>query len=330
MIVKPAAETVRSVGWIASLIAILATLAFIFAPLFAYSYKEWLKPDYSHGFLVPLFSIYLAWHWRAHAPKQFAWPEVWGLAFVAGGAILYLLATYFNFAKEWLQGASFVIVLSGMTLLLGGWASLRWLWPAIAFLIFMFPLPYRMEIAVSGPLQRVAAIGSEFILVTCGYATYREGVILHVRDHTLEVANACNGLSMLLTFVALSVAMAMLLRRPLLDRAIILASAIPIAILSNILRIAVTGILYNEGGKELGDRLFHDLAGWIMMPLALGLLWIELKIMDWVLVTDYGQASREEMIKSVAVNPAHLFMPAFEASAAAKAAASKAPPGKSR
>jgi exosortase len=325
-VAKPAAEIVRSSGWIVALVAVLGAVAFIYAPLFVYSYKEWLKPDYSHGFLVPLFAGYLAWHWRSYAPKEFAWPEAWGLAFVAAGASLYLLATYTNFAKEWLQGVSLVIVLSGMTLLLAGWETLRWLCLPIAFLIFMFPLPYRVEHAVGGPLQRVAAIGSEFILVTIGYATYREGVVLHVRDHTLEVANACNGLSMLLTFITLSTAMALVVKRPWLDRGIILASAIPIAILSNILRIAATGVLYNEGGKELGDKLFHDLAGWVMMPMALGILWIEIKILDWVLVTDYGQASREDVIRNIATKPAYLFMPAFEASQASKKPATTNPP----
>ena len=70
---KPAAEVVRSTGWIVALVAVLGAVAFIYAPLFAYSYKEWLKPDYSHGFLVPLFAGFLAWHWRSYAPKEFAW-----------------------------------------------------------------------------------------------------------------------------------------------------------------------------------------------------------------------------------------------------------------
>ncbi|HJZ59198.1 MAG TPA: exosortase/archaeosortase family protein [Gemmataceae bacterium] len=321
MTAKPALETIRSPGWIAALLAVLAALTFMYIPLFTSSYAKWLQPDYSHGFLVPLFAAFLAWHWRSGAPKQIAWPEVWGLAFLAGGVALYLTATFTNFAREWLWGASLVINLCGLALLLGGWPMLRWLWPVLAFLVFMFPLPYRVEYALSGPLQRVAAIGSGFVLQTIGYATYREGVILHVRDHTLEVANACNGLSMLLTFVTLSVAMALVVNRPWLDRGLILASAVPIAIVSNIVRIAATGVLYNEGGKELGDKLFHDLAGWVMMPMALIILWLELKLLDWVLLEDLGRASREDVIKNVAGKPAYLFMAAFEGDSGPKPAA---------
>lgn len=320
MTAKPTPETVRSPGWLAALAAVLAAFVFMYFPvvgdpaksLFGYSYKKWLQPDYSHGFLVPLFAVYLAWHFRAWAPRQITWPNVWGLAFLAGGAALYVFATVTNFAREWVWGVSFVVNLAGLAVLLGGWPLLRWLWAPIAFLIFMFPLPYRVEYALGGPLQVVAARGAEFLLQTIGYATYRDGVVLHMKEHNLEVANACNGLSMLLTFITLSVGMALVVRRGWLDRGLILAAAIPIAIVSNILRIALTGVLYSEGGKELGDKVFHDFAGWVMMPLALVILWAGLKVLDWVLVADLGQASREDVIKNVTGKPAFLFMTAFQ------------------
>jgi hypothetical protein len=85
-------------------------------------------------------------------------------------------------------------------------------------------------------------------------------------------------------------------------------------------------VLYNEAGKELGDRVFHDFAGWMMMPLALGVLLIELKILDWVLQDDLGKASREDVIRNVTSKPAYLFMPAFEKAEAAKKAGAAAPP----
>ena len=326
MTAKPSPETIRSPGWIGALIAILGVLAFVYFPLMNYCFQQWLKPDYSHGFLVPLFSIYLAWKWRVWAPTEIAWPDAMGLAFIGGGAALFLAAGLFNTAKEWLQGLSLVLNLCGATLMLGGPAALRWLWPSLAFLLFMFPLPYRVESSLGWELQKIAAICSEFVLQTVGYPTYRAGNTLHCQDHVLEVANACSGLSMLLTFLALATGMAIVIQRPWLDRIIILLSAVPIAIFSNVIRIAVTGVLYNEAGKELGDRVFHDFAGWMMMPLALGVLLIELKVLDWVLQDDLGKASREEVIRNVTSKPAYLFMPAFEESQAAKPAKRAAPP----
>ena len=307
---KPARETIRSTEWCVALVAILGTLGFVYYPLLAYSAKQWLKPDYSHGFLVPLFSAYLAWRWREWAPEYIRWPNPWGLAFVAGAAGLYVAVGTSNIAKEWLQGLSFVLALCGGALLLGGWTTLKWLWPALAFLMFMFPLPYKVEVALFWPLQKIAAIASSFVLQTIGYPTYLEGVVIHVSGQALEVEKACSGLSMLLTFLALSTGMAMLVKRPALDRTLILLSAVPVAILANVVRISLTGVLFVEGGRELGEKVFHDFAGWLMMPFALLILWLELKVLDWVLLEDLGQASREEVIK-MNTNPAHLFMHAL-------------------
>src|SRR5262245_1833181 len=176
------AEVVRSTGWLSALSALVIVLIVAYAGLFVYSFKQWLKPDYSHGFLVPFFSVYLAWRWREWAPKRIRWPNLWGLAFIAGGIGLFLAAGLSNIAKEWLQGLSLVINLCGVALLLGGWSALRWLWPSLAFLMFMLPLPYRVEHALGWQLQKIAAIASEFTLQTIGYPTYREGVVLHVKD----------------------------------------------------------------------------------------------------------------------------------------------------
>lgn len=325
---SPAAEVVRTPAWIATMLALVGVLTFLYAALFQYCFKQWLKPDYSHGFLVPFFAGYLAWHWREWAPERIRWPEPWGLAFVAGGGAMFVMAGQFNIAKEWIQGLSLVINVCGAVLLLGGWKALKWLWPAAAFLLFMFPLPYRVEHALGWQLQKVASIASEYVLQTIGYATYREGIILHVKDHTLRVEEACSGLSMLLTFAALATGMAILVKRPALDRALILLSAVPVAVLSNVLRIALTGVLYNEAGKELGDRVFHDFAGWMMMPLALLVLWGELKLLDWVLVDEGGRATGEEMVKSSAVTgPAYLIMTALPPEKGGTAAPAKpAPP----
>ncbi len=307
----PAAATVRSPEWIATLLVLVGVLTFVYAGLFRYSFTQWLKPDYSHGFLVPFFAVFLAWHWRAWAPARLRWPEPWGLAFVGGGVALFVVAGKYNIAKEWLQGLSLVLNLCGAALLLGGWPTLRWLAPALAFLMFMFPLPYSVEHALGSKLQLVAAVASEFVLQTIGYPTYREGIVLYVKDHVLEVEKACSGLSMLLTFLALSTGMALVVKRPWLDRVLILVSAVPVAVLANVIRISLTGVLYNEGGKELGDRVFHDFAGWMMMPIALVVLWAELKLLDWVWVDAGGRASREEMIHQNSVNPAYLVMTAL-------------------
>lgn len=102
-------------------------------------------------------------------------------------------------------------------------------------------------------------------------------------DTRLGVAQACSGLSMILAFVALSAAIAFLYKsRPKVDRAILFARALPISLVCDMLRIVVAGLVYYAGWTKLGDPIVHDLAGWLMMPLALLILWLELRVMDRV------------------------------------------------
>src|SRR5262245_23178534 len=121
----PAVDTIRTPAWILALLALLGVLTFLYAPLLKYCFEKWLKPDYSHGFLVRFFAAYLAYHWRAWAPTRIKWPNAWGLAFVGGGIVLFLAEERVNIAKEWVQGLSLVLNLCGVTLLLGGWPALR-------------------------------------------------------------------------------------------------------------------------------------------------------------------------------------------------------------
>jgi len=243
---------------------------------------KWVSnPQYSHAYLVPAFSAYLLWRGRAAAP---AGPTTsWlGLAPLLVGVSLRLLGGFFYFS--WLEAVSLLPVLWGAALLLGGRAALRWSWVAVAFLAFMIPLPHQAETGLSQPLQQVATRVSTYALQTVGLAAFSEGNVIHVNDSRIGIVEACNGLGMLLLFFALSAGMALLVKRPWPDRLLILLSAAPVAVLSNVIRIIATTLLYETAGQRWGDLVFHDLAGWLMMPLALGLLWLELKVLAWLLV----------------------------------------------
>src|SRR5207245_1137782 len=156
---------------------------------------------------------------------------------------------------------------------------------ALTFLLFMLPLPYRVEQALAQPLQRVATHASTFSLEILGFQPTAQGNIIWVHDDTrIGVVEACGGLSMLLTFVALAVAFALVIRRPALDKGLLIASAIPIALFANVTRITVTAILHELVGGRAARVFFHDLAGWFMMLLALALLWLGLHILSRLLV----------------------------------------------
>jgi exosortase len=111
-----------------------------------------------------------------------------------------------------------------------------------------------------------------------------EGNVILLTDARLGVVQACNGLSMLVTFFALATAVAILSGRTVAEKLLIVLSAVPIAILANVARITVTGLLFEASRGDLARAVFHDLAGWLMMPLALGLLLAELFVLGRAVV----------------------------------------------
>jgi exosortase len=238
-------------------------------------------PRYSHGYLVPLFAGYLLWIRRDRLATVPARPSWGGLALVAAGGVLHWVGAYVY--VDWIDAVSLLPCLAGFCVLLRGWGSLRWAAPAIAFLAFMVPLPYRLEIALSLPLQRLATFASTYALQTLGLPALAEGNIIILNDVEIGVVEACNGLGMLLIFFAIATGLTLVIRRPPLDRFLIVLSAVPVALIANVARITVTGVMHETVGSRAANVVFHDLAGWLMMPLALGLLWGEIWLLSRLL-----------------------------------------------
>ena len=247
------------------------------------------QAQYSHGWLVPAFAGVLLWLRRGMLADADWKPSWWGLPLLLFGLLLRFGGVFVEF--QWLAAAALLPCLAAACLLTGGWSVLRWAWPAIGFLIFMVPLPFTVEIGLSHPLQRIGTITSTFILQTLGVAAYAEGNIIVMGESRVGVVEACSGLSMLMTFFALSAAMTLLSKRSPLERTIIFLSAVPIALASNILRIVVTAILYKTVDKEWVDEVFHALVGWLMPPVGLAFLWLEFRLLDWLLVPAPKQES---------------------------------------
>ncbi len=209
-------------------------------------------------------------------------PSWWGLPWIVAGASLHVFGAYLFI--DWISAASILPVLVGIVISFGGGNLLRWSWPAIAFLVFMLPLPYRVEVSLAHPLQRIATLASTYVLQTAGFAAVAEGNIIIMEESRIGVVEACNGLGMLVTFFALAAAVAMLMRGRFTDKAVIVLSAIPIALVANVIRITVTSMLSETVGPKIADLVFHDLAGWVMMPIALGILWIEKQLLNKLLI----------------------------------------------
>lgn len=262
---------------------LLALFFWSYWPVFGDMASKWASdPQYSHSYLVPGFCIFLLWRGRG----QTTWLEPgwnWlGAAFLIVGIALRIAGALFF--VDWLESVSLLPMLAGTVLFLAGWPALRQTWLAIAFLAFMIPLPYRVETGLSLPLQRIATNGSTYILQMIGRPAFAEGNVIVINDARVGVIGACNGLGMFLLFFALSAAVAILIRRPWWEKAILIVSALPIAIGVNIFRITTTTLVHELFDSTTINAWVHDLAGWIMMPLALLTLIVELKILSKLFV----------------------------------------------
>jgi exosortase len=230
-------------------------------------------PRYSHGYLVPLFSLYLVWSWRAKLNEAGCRPSFGGLLLIGIGIAMHLGGAATN--MEWIDSASLLPMLAGLCVLARGWTSLKILWPAVAFLLFMIPLPYRVEMGLGVPLQRLATHASTLVLQTVGLPALEEGNTISLSHAKIGIVEACNGLSMLTFFFAISVGLILVVRRPWIEQALIIAGFIPIALIANVARITATSLLVDSLGHGIAGVDFHDLAGYLMMPFALVLLSVE-------------------------------------------------------
>lgn len=237
---------------------------------------------YSHGFLVPIIAAGLIWHRRDLKVRHEVYQPRMGFVLIAGSVAMRGLGARFYF--EWLEWLSLLPCVGGLCLLFGGPLAWRRAWPGILFLVFMLPLPYRLEVALAGPLQNVATSASTYLLQTIGYPAVAEGNVIVVQDVRVGVAEACSGLRMLVAFFAVSTVVACVVQRPNWERGLVVLSAAPIAMACNVIRVTGTAMVYQSVGSEVAHKLFHDLAGWLMMPLAVGLLLGELWILSRLLI----------------------------------------------
>lgn len=269
--------------------AVLAT-GWIYDDVLQWFVRMWRSSeDYSHGFLVPLVSIYVLYSRRETLATTLRGGKdkhgiLIGVAVLVFGLIVRLSGIYTSIRT--LEGLSLIIFLFGVVILAAGWGVGKWAAPAIAYLVFMVPLPGFLGGQLSGALQSIATSVSTFSLQTVGVPAVGEGNIIHLSNGTIGVAQACSGLRMLYAFFALTVAACLVLDRRWIEKLILVACAVPIAVAVNCIRIVATGMAYEYASQEVADRIFHDLAGWFMMPMGIVLLFAVLAFLRGLITWD--------------------------------------------
>lgn len=291
-----------ALGWL-TLAGVLAWS--YWEPMLMLAGRWWREPDYLHGFLVPVFAGYLLYARRERFAPQAIRGSWWGVMLFAMAGAMRWAAAYYYVAL--LEPLSLLPCLAGVALFVGGWRTLRWTGPSIAFLVFMVPLPGFVAGALSHPLQRIGTIVSTYLLQTLSVPCVAQGNVIVLNEVQLGVVEACSGLRMMWLFLAVCTGAAIYGQRPLLDRVVIVLSAAPIALLANVFRITFTGLLHEFASHSLAEQLYHDFAGWLMMPVAVLLLWAEIGLLarlllppipDGPMSMNVGQASRAAATKA--------------------------------
>ena len=238
--------------------------------------RRWVTDSsWSHGFLIPFFSLYFLNQHREKILNLRTKPNYLGLLLLVGVIVLHLLNKVSLAGYAYIGRIAPIAVLGAVVLFLGGWGLVRYTWLPIGFLVFAVPLPQRLYFSLTMPMRRLAASIAAFLLdMVSELETTVNGVVIsvvykgRVMKPDLNVAEACSGMRLLMAFLALGVAMAYLHCRPIWQRLVLLASTVPIAILCNIVRVTVTGFIFVLIDPKYTQGKYHDLLGFAMLPLA--------------------------------------------------------------
>jgi exosortase len=259
---------------IASLAVTVAVAFAIFGPILYHMVLHWhAVDDYSHGFLIGPLALYFIWERRKKLKRAPIEPSWWGLLPLALGVASLVVG---RMGVELMSmRAAFIFTLNGLVLLLMGRAVYRLVAFPLLFLFMAVPLPQSLVNVISFPLQLVAADIAVSTLQAFGFAILREGNIIHLPNHQLFVADACSGLRSLMALGTLGVVFAYFFRRDPIERVVIVASTIPIAIIVNAFRVGLTTILAYRFGPGMAAGVIHQTEGFFTFALAFVLLMSE-------------------------------------------------------
>jgi exosortase len=243
--------------------------------------RQWADdPNYAHGFFVLPMAASLAYRRRARffaAPRA---PDAAGLVLVACGALVYVAGI--AAAELFTTRASLVLVVAGLVWTLEGRARARAMAFPVAFLLCMVPLPYVVYYQATFPLQVESSRWAAALLGFAGLPVVREGNILNLEGYSLEVVTACSGLRSIMALGTIALFLTDFITRSRVSKAILVAMAIPIAVVANVLRLVTTAAIATLAGPEAAESFLHDLSGVVVFIAGLVTLILIGKGLEWI------------------------------------------------
>jgi len=256
-------------AWGSVLICVLLAAVY-YRVLIKLAIDWWEIPDFSHGFLVPLFAGYLVWVKRKTLVETKITPTWSGIGVVVLGLMVLLLGVYG--AELFLSRVSLVIVLAGLVLCFGGGRLLQELRYALLVLLLAIPIPAIIFNQITLPLQILASQLGSALLPVFGVPVLREGNVIALPAMKLEVAEACSGIRSLVSLLTLSVIYGYFVEKSVSRRVLLALASIPIAIAANAVRILGTGLCVQYWDPDKAMGLFHEFSGWMIFVVSFGFL----------------------------------------------------------
>jgi exosortase len=265
---------------------IIVAIAFAYATVLAkLSYDWWTDENYSHGLLIPFIIGYILWAGRDKFASARANASVW----LGGAAVaIALMALWAGVAGSelYIQRMSLVLLLAGIVVYFWGVQLFKLILVPLFLLILAIPIPAIIFNKIAFPLQLFASRCAVWSMQTLGIPVLRQGNVIELKPlnsfatKKLEVVEACSGIRSLMTLITLAVVFAYFThpqsdpahpktrRYGILRAVIIVVSAVPIAIVTNALRVSGTGVLAHYYGTQVADGFFHSFSGWVVYIVA--------------------------------------------------------------
>jgi len=261
-----------------ALAALLASTALLYGRVIIALVTSWATDDnYSHGFLIVPIASYFVWERRSQLAAARRAPSAIGLVVVLG-SIATLVAGVLG-AEMFLTRISLLGALTGTVLFVLGWDHLRILAFPLAFLVLMIPIPAIVFNQIAFPLQLLASRFGEAALQLAAIPVLREGNVITLANTQLEVAEACSGIRSLVSLLTLGIVYGYFTDGRWWTRTTIALATIPIAIVTNGMRVAGTGVAAHYIGPEAATGFFHEFSGWVVFVAAFALLFLAMRLL---------------------------------------------------
>ena len=257
--------------WMIPAAIILALVVYDYQAILRYLvYNWWTDPNFSHGFFVPAFSLFVLWQRRDELRKMTPKPSWWGSVITAGALAMMVVGVLG--AELFLSRSSFVLLLGGLVVNFYGWRVFRAVLFPWAVLFLMIPIPAIIFNQITLPLQMIASRMATGLLSLLGVPVLREGNVIQLPVMSLEVAEACSGIRSLVSLTTLAVIYGYFIETRTSRRIWMTIFAIPIAVAANAMRVMGTGLVAQYWDPNKAEGFFHEFSGWIIFILSLGML----------------------------------------------------------